>query len=155
MPSLYPQYFNSSLLFFMTKLFHMGCRDFRGLPMSVSSGSFLRSDSPTLECLSVGTIDLSDWIILWGCPRILSSVPGLYPLDSTHSQLWQLKISPACLMSLGLGEIPLVENYRSRPFFSRYLFIQMYHASSHYKTSEITTSFLWNNLPLPTPMPNY
>lgn len=115
----------------------------------------LLSDSPTLERLSVGTIDSSDWIILWGCPRIPRSIPGLYPVDSSRSQLWQLKISPACLMSLGLGEIPLVENYRSRPFFSRYLFLQMYHASSHYRTSEITTSFLWNNLPLPTPVPNY
>lgn len=154
MPSLYPQYFKSSLWFFMTKLFHMGCRDFDVLPMSVSSASF---------AIRFPYIRVSQHRHYWlvrldnsvGLPRILRSIPGLYPLDSTRSQLWQPKISPACLMSLGLGEIPLVGNYRSRPFFPRYLFIQMYHASSHYKTSEIITSFLWNNLPLPAPMPNY
>lgn len=55
----------------------------------------------------------------------------------------------------GMGKIPLVKNYWSASFFFRYVFIHIYHAPFHYKTSEITTCFLWNNLPLPTLMPNY
>lgn len=123
-------------------------------PCLSASASF-DSRFPTLESINIDTVDLRDWIV-WGAghPRIFRFIPVLYPLVSTHSQLWQPTISLAYLMSLGWGKFPWLRTTGLHLSFSG-VFIHIYHAPFHYKTSEITTCFLWNNLPLPTLMPNY